>query len=37
MNDIDATLPQIRAHPSRDGVQLVDPIQGAQFTLLTVD
>jgi hypothetical protein len=35
MNDIDATLPQIRAHPSRDGVQLVDPIQDTQFTLLT--
>jgi len=37
MTDIDATLPQIRAHPSRDGVQLVDPIQDTQFTLLTVD
>lgn len=33
----DATTPRIRPHPSRDGVQIVDPIQDAQFTLLTPD
>ncbi|WP_135366388.1 hypothetical protein [Halosimplex halophilum] len=35
--DPDATRPQIRAHPSRDGVQVVDPIQETQFSLLTTD
>ncbi|MFB6150439.1 MAG: hypothetical protein ABEJ40_01410, partial [Haloarculaceae archaeon] len=35
--DFDASTPQIRPHPSRDGVQVVDPIQDAQFTLLTPD
>lgn len=33
--DPDATRPQIRHHPSRDGVQIVDPIQDTQFSLLT--
>jgi len=33
--DPDAIRPQIRHHPSRDGVQIVDPIQDTQFTLLT--
>ncbi|WP_436929325.1 hypothetical protein [Halosimplex halobium] len=35
--DLDATRPQIRPHPSRDGVQVVDPIQETQFSLLTPD
>jgi len=35
--DLNATRPQIRAHPSRDGVQVVDPIQETQFSLLTHD
>ena len=35
--DFDATTPQIRTHPSRNGVRIVDPIQEAQFTLLTPD
>lgn len=35
MNDIDATLPRIRSHPSLDGVQILDPIQDIQFSLLT--
>ena len=35
--DPDATRPQIRHHPSRDGVQIVDPIQETQFSLLTPD
>jgi len=34
-DDLDATTPRIRPHPSRDGLQVVDPIQDAQFTLLT--
>ncbi|WP_123536197.1 hypothetical protein [Halosimplex salinum] len=33
--DPDATRPQIRRHPTRDGVQVVDPIQETQFALLT--
>jgi len=33
--DPDATRPQIRPHPSRNGVQIVDPIQGTKFALLT--
>ncbi|WP_415378621.1 hypothetical protein [Halosimplex sp. TS25] len=33
--DLDATRPQIRPHPSRDGAQIVDPIQETQFALLT--
>jgi hypothetical protein len=35
--DSDATRPQIRPHPSRDGIQVVDPIQETQFSLLTPD
>ncbi|WP_459194515.1 hypothetical protein [Halosimplex sp. J119] len=35
--DLDATRPQIRPHPSRDGAQIVDPIQETQFSLLTPD
>jgi len=33
--DSDATGPQIRPHPSRNGVQIVDPIQRTQVPLLT--
>ncbi|WP_436910982.1 hypothetical protein [Halosimplex marinum] len=35
--DPDATRPQIRRHPSRDGLQVLDPIQETQFALLTPD
>ncbi|QLH79585.1 hypothetical protein HZS55_20825 [Halosimplex rubrum] len=35
--DPDATRPQIRPHPSRDGIQVTDPIQETQFSLLTPD
>jgi len=35
--DLNATRPQIRVHPNRDGVQVVDPIQETQFSLLTPD
>ena len=31
------TRPRIRAHPSRSGIQAIDPVQDAQFTLLTPD
>ncbi|PSQ09609.1 hypothetical protein BRC95_00575 [Halobacteriales archaeon QS_5_68_33] len=34
---LDATRPRIRPHPDRDGLQALDPIQDAQFTLLTPD
>ena len=34
-DDLDATRPRIRTHPGRDGLQIVDPIQDAQFALLT--
>jgi len=37
MNEVDATLPQIREHPHQDGVRIVDPIQETQFSLLTPD
>ena len=36
-DDLDATTPRIRPHPDRDGLQVLDPIQDAQFTLLTPD
>ncbi|MCU4718355.1 hypothetical protein [Halapricum hydrolyticum] len=31
----DGAYPQVRAHPLFDGVQIIDPIEGSQFTLLT--
>jgi hypothetical protein len=34
-DDGDATGPRIRAHPDRTGLRVFDPIQDAQFTLLT--
>jgi hypothetical protein len=35
--DTTAAGPTIRPHPTRDGVQVVDPIQETQFALLTPD
>ncbi|MEF8852688.1 MAG: hypothetical protein V5A28_09755, partial [Haloarculaceae archaeon] len=34
-DDLDATRPRIRAHSERSGLRVFDPIQDAQFTLLT--
>jgi len=34
-SDPDATRPKIRPHPTRSGVQVVDPIQETKFALLT--
>jgi hypothetical protein len=33
--DLDGTQPRIESHPLFDGVRIVDPIEGSQFTLLT--